>query len=138
MARTAPQASACCQGRPSRIAAKSEAKADDAELRRAEAEDRGPHGPEQSGAHFEPDEEQQDDDAELGEAHDIGLIADEVQRERPDRGPGDEVAEDRAEARALGERHGEDARGEIDERLDQNLVGIHGWTAAMAASSRRP
>jgi hypothetical protein len=115
-----------------------QAKADDAELCRAEAEDRRPHGPEQSGAHFEADEEQQDDDAEFGEAHDIGLIADEVQGEGTDRGTGDEIAEDGAEARPLGDRHRDDARGEIDERLDQNGVGVHGRAAAMASSSRRP
>jgi hypothetical protein len=71
------------------------------DLRAAEAEDGLAHRPEQGGAHLQPDQEQQDHHAELGEGHDVLGLARQVEREGADQGAGDQVAEHRAEPELL-------------------------------------
>jgi hypothetical protein len=87
------------------------------DLGAAEAEDRLAHVPQGRGLDLQPDQEQQDDHAELGELHDVGLLADQRQGERPDHHAGDQVAQHRAQAQALGDRHGDDGGAEIDQGL---------------------
>ena len=85
------------------------------ELGGAQAEDAATELPEQGGLELEADEEEQNDHAEIGQAHHVGTGADEVQHMRTDDDAGDQIAEQGAEARTPGERNREDAGGEVDQ-----------------------
>ena len=66
------------------------------QLGQPQAEDRIAHLPEQRWPDLEPDEEQQDHHAELGEAHHIARLPHQVQQIRADQGAGDQIAQHRA------------------------------------------
>jgi len=63
---------------------------------------------------FEPDQEEHQDDAELGEVQRRLDIADELEAPRADQPTGNQVAQHRAEAAAFGERHADDGRREVN------------------------
>ena len=92
---------------------------------RAAAEHRPTHPPQALRLELEPDHEQHQHDAELGEVHDRFDVLDEPQSPRADRHAGDEIAEHRAEAEPPEDRHREDARGEEHEGLLQKAVRFH-------------
>ena len=93
------------------------------DLQAAEPDDRPAQLPQQRGPQLEADDEQHHDDAELGEVHDaVPLAADEAEQPGSDHDAGDEVAEDSAQAEALGDRR-EDHRGqEVDEGLREDAI----------------
>ena len=66
---------------------------------------------------LEPDEEQHQHHAELGEVQDALDVAHQAESQRADRAAGDQVAEHRAEAEARGERHADHRGREIDHRV---------------------
>ena len=97
------------------------------DLGEAEAEDVAAHRPEPRGLHLEADDEEEHHDAELGDVQDRLRIVEEPEAERADREARREVAEHRAEAEPLEERHRDDRRGEQhDDRHDVEAVaGSH-------------
>jgi hypothetical protein len=98
----------------------------DQHLQAAEAEDRGAQAPQPLGLELEPHHEQHHHDAELGEVHHVlALAADETEAERSDRDAGEQVAEHRAQSEPLGERHGDDGGGEVDEGLEEEAFSVH-------------
>jgi hypothetical protein len=95
-------------------------------LRRAQPEDRPAQAPQPRGLHLQPDDEQEHDDAELGDVQ-YGLrIGEQAEAERADDEAGDEVAEHRAQPDALEDRHGDDAGGEQGDDLDEVGCGCFG------------
>ena len=78
-----------------------------ADLRAAEAEHGVAHRPQALGAQLEPDHEQQEHDAELGEVQDLlGLVVGEHAPDRrgTEQNADDEVAQHAADAEPAGER----------------------------------
>ena len=98
----------------------------DRHLYRAEAEDRAAQRPEALRVQFEADQEQQQHHAELGEVQHRLRLRDQAQAPGTDRHAGDEIAEHRAEAEPLEERHRDHAGGEIHQRLFEKALGFHG------------
>ena len=96
------------------------------ELHAAQAEDRAPDLPHARGVELEADQEQEQHHAELGEMQHGARLGDEAQSPGPDGDAGDEIAEHRARAEAREDRHRDDARAEVDERLLEKAVGVHG------------
>ena len=90
-----------------------------AELRRAEPEDVAAHRDQPRQLELEPDDEEQEHDAELGDAADGLGLADERQAGRADDDAGGEVAEDAGEAEAPEQRHGDHRRGAEDQHRRQ-------------------
>ena len=86
-----------------------------ADLRRAEPEDVAAHREQPRRLELEPDDEQQEHDAELGDVADGLGLADERQAGRADGDAGGEVAEHGAEAEAPEQRHGDHRRGAEDQ-----------------------
>jgi hypothetical protein len=103
------------------------------DLQAAQSEHQAAHGDEALERELEADEEQQEDDAELGEAGDVAAIRDgnpvedghtflqRAQAQRPQDGPGCQVAEHRAHAPALHDRHDDAGGGEHQQRV---AIGI--------------
>ena len=121
--RVSPMASAGFQARPAASARPPRASAEHRDLEAAEAEDRSAQPPEQRRLQLEPDHEEHHHDAELGEVHDVlPVAAEQAEAERPDRDAGEQVAEHRPEAPALGDRHGGHRRGEVHEGLEQEVA----------------
>ena len=98
-------------------------------LQAAKAEHQPPHRQEAMQRQFETDQEQQEDDAELGNAVDIPGVADgepeqrriflieSAEPERPEQRAGAEIAEHRTEAEAAHHRHHDARRAEHDQRI---------------------
>jgi hypothetical protein len=97
----------------------------DGHLRRPEAEDRAAQRPDARGVELEADEEEQEHDADRAEAEHRLRIGDQAQAPGADRDAGDEVAEHGTQSEPLENRHRDDPRGEIDECLLEEAVGIH-------------
>ena len=111
------------------------------DLQAAEAENGAAQRPELRRLELEPDDEQHDDDAELGEVHDMGALgSDDAEHGRPDDDAGDEIAEDGAQAEARGDRHREHGGGQVGESAQEEFVEGHRLSrpARPAWHSRRP
>ena len=85
----------------------------------AQPEHRPAHGPEAPRLEFEADDEQQQNDAELGEVKDRLLVVDQVQRPRPHDHPRQHVAQHRAQSGPLGQRDDDHGGGEKDRNLSE-------------------
>jgi hypothetical protein len=95
------------------------------DLHGAEHEDRAAQPPQALRIELQPHQEQQQHDADLAEAqHRLGL-RDQCQAPGSDCHARGEKAEHRAQAEALEDRHGDNARGEIDECLIEESVFGH-------------
>ncbi len=82
-----------------------------------------PHGEELLHLEMEADAEHQEDDADLGELGREAAMRDEARGEGPDRDPGEEVADDRGEAKALAdEPEHERCAQPAGERQDQTEI----------------
>ena len=103
--RRGPRQAECARGR-------SERRGRDRDLQAAGAEYRVAHHPEPRRLQLEPDHEQQQHDAEFGEAQDVLDVLEEPQPPGPDHDAGGEVPEHRAEFEASEQRHGDDRGGE--------------------------
>ena len=79
--------------------------AGDADLRAAQAEDGPAQRPQPRRLELEPDQEQQQHDAELGDVQGRLDIADHGEPPRPDQHARGEIAQHRAQLEALEERH---------------------------------
>ncbi len=66
-------------------------------LRRTHAENDAPHDPEARWLQLQADDEEQQDDSELREAHDARNVFDEAEAPRPDHHSGRDISEDRAQ-----------------------------------------
>jgi hypothetical protein len=93
------------------------------DLREAEPENVVAHRPEAGGLQLQPDQEEQEDDAEFGDAQQFLPVADLVQ-DRADHHAGGEVAEDGAEPEPLEDRRGEQRPAEHQQNLVVRAVGI--------------
>ena len=74
---------------------------------------------------LQPDQEQQQHHAELGELQHPLRIGDERESPRADRDAGDEVAEHRAQAKPAADRHGDDTGSEARQGLRKIAVRFH-------------
>ncbi len=120
-ASASPATSAACHGSPSARPPAASAAPDSAELQRAAAEHRPAHRPEALRLELEPDDEQHQHDAELGEVQDRLDVVDEPQAPGSDRDAGDQIARAPTPSpSALGERHAQHRRGQVDQRVDQH------------------
>ena len=81
-------------------------------LQRAEPEDLPPQRPEARRLHLEPDHEQEQHDAELGDVEDRLGLREDAEPERSDHDAGGEITEHGAEAKALEQGRADHARGE--------------------------
>ena len=108
-----------CRRQPDKQSDAGQQRAADQHLGDAEAEDGMAERPQPRRLQFEPDDEEEEDDAELGDVEDRTRLAEEAEAEGPDDDAGDEIADDRAEADALEDRHGDDARTEQHDRLEE-------------------
>ena len=98
----------------------------DGHLGAAKAEDGRAHGPKAAGTKLEADEEQEEDDAELGEMEDRGDLVDgvdEAEAEGTDEDADEEVAQHVADAQQLGERRRHHGGGQEKRHLRQGHVG---------------
>ncbi|MNG95516.1 hypothetical protein D3C79_545560 [compost metagenome] len=86
------------------------------------AEDGSLELPQQGGFELQPDQEQHQHYAELGEVHHILLLTHQAQQEGAYDDARQQVAEHRAQSPALGERHGEHRCREIDQRIEQQSM----------------
>jgi hypothetical protein len=103
----------------------------DQHLERAEAEDQAAHLPQARERQLEPDHEEEEDDAELGQTpdaveivdHHIGErldpVGDEAEAEGADQGADQEIAEHRADPEAVEHRHDDPGGDEEDDHLAQ-------------------
>ena len=80
--------------------------------------------------HLQPDQEQQDHHAELGEGHHVARFTHQVQGERPHDQACDEVTQHRSQPEPLGDGHRDHARGQIDQGLEKEGVSRH-WGRTM-------
>ena len=110
------------------------------ELDRAAAEEGAAHAGEPARLELEADHEEHQHDAELGEVLRGGNVADEVQPPRADQSAGREVAEDRADAEARGERHADHRGREENERFAHQplLAACPPFHASRRERSLRP
>jgi hypothetical protein len=104
-------------------------RAGDADLQAAEAEDEVAHAPQAVERQFEPDREQEEDHAELGEtphAVDVGyhgerepahLVLEQAESEGADDPADDQVAEDGAHSETMEKRHDDPGRDQEDHEL---------------------
>jgi hypothetical protein len=96
----------------------------------AEAEDLAAQRPQPRGLHFQPDDEQQHDDAEFGGVEDVFGVGEEPETERADGESRCEIAEHRAEAEAAKDRHRDDACAEQSDNLYELFaLAFYGHTA---------
>jgi hypothetical protein len=94
-------------------------------LRGAHAEDGAAQLPQPLRLELQADEEEEQHHAELGKVQHRVRIGDEAEAPGSDRHAGGEIAEHRAEADALEDRHGDHAGGEVDQGLLQKSVIFH-------------
>ena len=88
-------------------------------LRGAQAEHQAPHDPQARRLQLQPDDEEQQHDAELGDVRDAADVTDEVETPRADDETGGHVAEDRGQPREAEQRHRDDGRGQQDHGLGE-------------------
>ena len=109
--------------------------------REGDLHDRARHG---DGAHrqqilereMQADAEHQEDDADLGEFERQRLVGDEARRVRPDENAGDQIADERRHAEAVGESAEDEGQPEAgDDRGDKRRVMRHRLAAAFLVSS---
>ena len=117
---------AAFQSRPSPHADREDGERGDDQLHAAKAEHEAAHDPEPLRRQLESDHEQHQDDAELGDVRDLLGVADQIQCRRPDQGAGGEIAEHRAKARALGQRHRDHRREQQDHGVLHEATRFHG------------
>jgi hypothetical protein len=129
--RAAPIARAATGGWPSSHGSQAQGDRAADDLGRAQAEDQLAHQPQPLPRQLQPDHEQQEHDAELGQLGDlVGIVDGDIvqprrdvnqaaQAERPQDHPGQQEAEDGIDLQALEERR-DDARG--GQEQDQVLV----------------
>ncbi len=110
------------------------------DLRRADAEHRAPHRPQPVEREFEPDQEEQEDDAHLGEgAHMLGIgegdhrqpgkgRAEMAKAAGPEDHAGDQEAQHRPEAQAAEQRHDHAGRRQHDHQFPDPLAFAHDRT----------
>ena len=103
------------------------------DLQAAEAEHQAAHGQQALVGQLQADQEQQEDDAELGDAGDVlgvdhrdpveerQLVHERAEPQRPEDGAGAEIAEHRAQPEAAHQRHDDAGRAEHDQRV---AVGV--------------
>ncbi len=82
------------------------------ELRRTQPEHGAAHDPQALWPQFDPDQEQQHDDARADTVRDLLDIMDKAEAKRPDRHAGREIAEHAAEPQATGNRNEKNRRRE--------------------------
>ena len=83
--------------------------------------------PEERRLQFQSDDEEHHYHAEFGEVHHIAFpVAREAQGERTDDHSGDQIAENRAQPQTLGDGHRKHGGGQIDERLKEKTLMVHG------------
>ena len=87
-------------------------RARDEDLRRAQTEDVAPQLPKARQLQFEADDEQEQHDAQFGHSRELAGAAEQAEGGGADGDPGREVAQHRTEPEPLGERHGDDGRGQ--------------------------
>ena len=98
-------------------------RAADEHLRGAQPEDLAPQAPQPRRLHFQADHEQEHDDAELGDMQDRLRIGEQAEPERADDQPRGQIAEHRAEAEPLEDRHRDDAGRQQRHHLDEIVSG---------------
>ena len=91
----------------------------DRDLADAEGEFPRPEARQLFEGQFEPDGEQQEDDAQLGQGFEHIGARDEGEAGRADQDAGHEVSQHGAQAEALEQRHADDGRGEQLKHIDQ-------------------
>ena len=72
---------------------------------------------------LEPDDEEQEDQADLGHRRDAGLVGDEVEDVRPDDDPGQEVGEDQRLAEAPADEGEQGSRRDADADCREKVAG---------------
>ena len=107
------------------------------QLRDAEPEHLVAHAPELERVHFEPDEKQHDDDAELGDDVDRLAVGDQPQAVGADDDAGDQIAEDGAQPQPFEHRHEGDGDDQQDQDGEQGISGHSSPPLPVAAISRR-
>ena len=117
IARISPTARDAFHGNPAQKATRPRSAAVAHNLEPAQAKNRSPHLPQQSGPQFEPDHEQHHDDTDLREMQDIAAAVHETYGIGSDGSAGQEIPDHRSQAETLGQRHRDDGRQQIDERL---------------------
>ncbi len=93
------------------------------DLHHPEPENRAPHVPEPARRQFQPDEEEQEGNTELGKGELRFTPADEPQPVRPDDRAGDQVAENGPQAEPAKDQHEQRRDTEQDRAFDQCGVG---------------
>ena len=106
----------------SRCASPASSDAGDHDLRQAEPENLAPQAPQPRRLELEADDEQQEDDAELGDVQDFFAAGDQP-RCRADGDAGGEVAEDGAETDALEQRRRDHRAAEQQQNFGIDLAG---------------
>ena len=92
-------------------------------MRGAEQKDRMAQPPQSRRRELEPDHEQQQRDPQLGNP-DLPLgIADQTEHMRPHHGPGDEVAQGRAQSEPPEQQHERQRRAEQNETVPEEVGG---------------
>ena len=99
------------------------------DLRGARAEHRVPHHPEPGRLQLEPDHEQQQHDAELGEVQDVLDVVEQAQAPGADHDAGGKVAEHGAQLEAPEQRYGDDRGRKEDGDLCGEAHALPGWTS---------
>ena len=103
-------------------------------LQPPQTHDRTSHLPDAIWLQLESDQEQHEDHAEFSEMqHVLSALRHETQSEWADGDTGQQVAEDGTEPKALGQRHGDDSGGQVDDGLFEKGRVFHqscvtGWT----------
>ena len=92
----------------------------DQDLRRPKGEHRAPHHPKPLRPQFQPDQEQQHDDAERGDIGDLVDFGDQPQAGRADDHARQQIAEHAAEAEPPGQRHRDGRGGEQRDECRQH------------------
>ena len=104
---------------------------DTEELQPAQADHRLAQRPQARGLQLQADDEEQQHHPELGGVEQVRGIVDHAQAPGPDQHPGGEIAEHRAEAGTLEERHQKDGH---DEQRGEGCNGLHWmWIQSMSA-----
>ena len=123
--RASPATTAASSGSPNTKARPASTRAVKRDLPAAEPKYRPAHGPEAARLQLETDDEEQEDDAELGEMKDLPLVVHQVQRPGADDQACQHVAEDRAHSGPAGKRDDNHGRGEKDGNLFEKRHATH-------------
>jgi hypothetical protein len=114
------------QGRTERhrAGARQDGRSDD--LHRPAAQGQGPEGAESRQRELEPDAEEEEGDADVGERPDFRLARDHVEGVRPEEDPGQDVADDGALSEPLEEGTQAEPPGKQDDDVGKQGPGAHG------------